>query len=98
MSAVYLVVGLRAKSEKIDQVRSDLIEVVAPSRKESGCITYELFQDQNDPSLFIFYEHWASEKDQEHHYNFGPHIQNFQKEGMGNVEKIEFFHRLQALA
>ncbi|EPQ0836188.1 putative quinol monooxygenase, partial [Acinetobacter baumannii] len=26
------------------------------------------------------------------------HIQNFQKEGMGNVEKIEFFHRLQALA
>ncbi|MDN8482244.1 antibiotic biosynthesis monooxygenase, partial [Acinetobacter baumannii] len=28
----------------------------------------------------------------------GPHIQNFQKEGMGNVEKIEFFHRLQALA
>ncbi|EMI8813892.1 antibiotic biosynthesis monooxygenase, partial [Acinetobacter baumannii] len=61
MSAVYLVVGLRAKPEKIDQVRSDLIEVVAPSRKESGCITYELFQDQNDPSLFIFYEHWASE-------------------------------------
>ncbi|EPQ3588338.1 putative quinol monooxygenase, partial [Acinetobacter baumannii] len=49
-------------------------------------------------SLFIFYEHWASEKDQEHHHNFGPHIQNFQKEGMGNVEKIEFFHRLQALA
>ncbi|MFU0502005.1 putative quinol monooxygenase, partial [Acinetobacter baumannii] len=41
MSAVYLVVGLRAKPEKIDQVRSDLIEVVAPSRKESGCITYE---------------------------------------------------------
>ncbi|MBP2983915.1 putative quinol monooxygenase, partial [Acinetobacter baumannii] len=78
MSAVYLVVGLRAKPEKIDQVRSDLIEVVAPSRKESGC------------SLFIFYEHWASEKDQEHHHNFGPHIQNFQKEGMGNVEKIEF--------
>ncbi|MFW2724097.1 putative quinol monooxygenase, partial [Acinetobacter baumannii] len=39
MSAVYLVVGLRAKPEKIDQVRSDLIEVVAPSRKESGCIT-----------------------------------------------------------
>ena len=35
MSAVYLVVGLRAKPEKIDQVRSDLIEVVAPSRKES---------------------------------------------------------------
>ncbi|MBZ0485852.1 antibiotic biosynthesis monooxygenase, partial [Acinetobacter baumannii] len=33
MSAVYLVVGLRAKPEKIDQVRSDLIEVVAPSRK-----------------------------------------------------------------
>ncbi|EPX3161928.1 putative quinol monooxygenase, partial [Acinetobacter baumannii] len=27
MSAVYLVVGLRAKPEKIDQVRSDLIEV-----------------------------------------------------------------------
>ncbi|WP_418654763.1 putative quinol monooxygenase, partial [Acinetobacter baumannii] len=42
MSAVYLVVGLRAKPEKIDQVRSDLIEVVAPSRKESGCNTHNL--------------------------------------------------------
>ncbi|VDA19537.1 hypothetical protein BANRA_03158 [Acinetobacter baumannii] len=97
MSAVYLVVGLRAKPEKIDQVRSDLIEVVAPSRKESGCITYELFQDQNDPSLFIFYEHWASEKDQEHHHNFGPHIQNFQKKAWVML-KNRIFHRLQALA
>lgn len=87
MSAVYLIVGLRAKPEMIEQVRNDLIQVVAPSRKESGCITYELFQDQNDPSLFIFYEHWASEKDQEQHHNFGAHIQNFQKKAWVMLKK-----------
>lgn len=97
MSAVYLVVGLRAKPEKIDQVRSDLIEVVAPSRKESGCITYELFQDQNDPSLFIFYEHWASEKIR-NIIIILDHISKTFKKKAWVMLKNRIFHRLQALA
>ncbi|ROL79050.1 putative quinol monooxygenase [Pseudomonas vranovensis] len=33
---------------------------VEPSRQEPGCIEYHMLRDQQDPSLFVFYEIWAS--------------------------------------
>ena len=32
---------------------------VEPSRQEPGCIEYHMLRDQQDPSLFVFYEVWA---------------------------------------
>ena len=33
---------------------------VEPSRAEPGCIEYHMLRDVQDPTLFIFYEVWAS--------------------------------------
>lgn len=33
---------------------------VEPSREEPGCVEYHMLRDQQDPSLFVFYEIWAS--------------------------------------
>ena len=33
---------------------------VEPSRAEPGCIEYHMLRDQQDPTLFIFYEVWQS--------------------------------------
>lgn len=40
---------------------------IAATRKEKGCIAYELHQDQEDPTRFVFFEKWKSVKDLEAH-------------------------------
>jgi quinol monooxygenase YgiN len=40
---------------------------VAATRKEKGCIAYDLQQDLEDPTKFIFYERWQSVQALEDH-------------------------------
>lgn len=94
MSELVLVVSLRAKPGKEDELRRDLAAAVDPSRKEDGSLGYDLFVDQNDPGRFVFVEHWASREQRDKHHNEGPHIQYFQANGAKNVEQMEFAYFL----
>ena len=40
------------------EARAGLVE---PSRKEPGCLRYELWQDRSDPTHFAMVEEWESE-------------------------------------
>jgi len=60
MSRVTVVAKVVAKKESLEIVRRELLKLVAPTRKENGCIEYSLHQDQQEPTLFIFYETWES--------------------------------------
>lgn len=70
MSELFIVVGLRAKSGKEDELRRDLIAVVEPSCAEEGSLSYDLYEDKDSPGLFVFVEHWAR---RETSYARGPH-------------------------
>lgn len=61
MSIVTVVAKVAAKKESAERVKSELLKLVAPTRKEEGCIEYRLHQDNDDPAVFIFYENWESE-------------------------------------
>lgn len=98
MSELYIVVGLRAKKGKEEDLKRDLIAVVGPSRKEEGSMRYELFEDDADPGHFIFVEHWASSEAQDKHHNHGAHIKEFNANGMANVDGITFLHRMTRIA
>jgi quinol monooxygenase YgiN len=98
MSDLFIVVGLRAKKGKEDELRRDLIAVVEPSRKEEGNLRYELFVEQSDPGLFVFVEHWATAQARQKHHTEGPHIQHFHAHGASNVERTEFSHMLSRIA
>lgn len=98
MSELFVVVGLKAKKGKEEELRCDLVAVVEPSRKEKGNLRYELFVDQTDPGLFVFVEHWATAEDQQKHDTKGPHIQYFHAHGKSNVERTEFAHMLSRIA
>lgn len=37
-------------------------ELIEKSRQEEGCISYNLFQDINDASVFTFIEEWQDKK------------------------------------
>jgi quinol monooxygenase YgiN len=94
MNELCIVVGLKAKAGKEDELRRDLSVLVNPSRNEPGNIRYDLFEDRDEPGLFVFVEEWSSIETQTKHHEHGPHIQHFHANGLSNVEKKEFAHIL----
>jgi quinol monooxygenase YgiN len=48
--------------------------VLAPTRKEPGCVSYDVHQSADDPAKFLFYENWQSKEALEAHMR-APHIQ-----------------------
>ena len=69
MPALTVVAKVVAKRECVESVKSELLKLVAPTRKEAGCIEYRLHRDNDDPAVFIFYENWASEECLGRHMN-----------------------------
>ncbi len=69
MSQLTIVAKLVAKKESVESVKSELKKLVAPTRKEDGCIEYTLHQDNDYPAEFIFYENWESAACLERHLN-----------------------------
>ena len=57
---VVVAVRVRVKPSK----REDLIrmaqEMLAPSRAEKGCISYNFFADTADANAFLYFEEWES--------------------------------------
>jgi quinol monooxygenase YgiN len=69
MSKITVVAKIRAKEESTETVKSELLKLVEPTRKEAGCIEYQLYQDIEEPSVFVFYENWESAAELEKHKN-----------------------------
>jgi quinol monooxygenase YgiN len=59
-SPLRVVARIKARSEKVGEVRELLCSLVEPTRKESGCVSYELLQNREDPTDFTFVEEWES--------------------------------------
>ncbi len=55
-----VVAQFKAKPGKEGAVRQELRSLVAPSRKDAGCLNYDLHQALENPALFLFHENWAS--------------------------------------
>lgn len=64
---IRVVAHITAKPNKIDETRQVLEGFIEPTRKEKGCILYELHQNLADPTDFTFIEEWESDEDLEKH-------------------------------
>jgi len=71
---------LRAKPGKEEAVKQGLLALLEPTKKEVGCINYNLHQSADTPGLFMFYENWRSRKDLDEHVST-PHMQDFMRKG-----------------
>ena len=65
--AVILTAMVKARPGQEDAVKEALLSLVEPTRKEPGCLLYNLHQSKSDPTLFMFYEQWANQKALEGH-------------------------------
>jgi quinol monooxygenase YgiN len=68
-----VVATIKAKNDTADKVRARLSKLVEPTRKEKGCVEYSLYRDNDNPSVFIFYENWESQTDLDVHMK-SPHF------------------------
>lgn len=64
------------RPEKSAEFEALFSSYVAASRSEPGCIEYHMLRDWQDPTLFIFYEVWASQADLDVHSAL-PHMVKF---------------------
>ena len=64
---ITIVVKIKAKEEFAQKVKQEMIALAKQTRKEQGCINYDLHQAEEDNNLFIFYENWKSQKDLDGH-------------------------------
>jgi len=58
---------LTAKTGREDQVREALLDLVAQTRNEKGCVNYDLHQSRENPSDFAIYENWHEATDLDAH-------------------------------
>src|SRR3954469_13319925 len=50
----------KAKPGKEADLRKELLSLVAPSRKDAGCLNYDMHEAAEEPGTFLFHENWAS--------------------------------------
>ena len=67
MPTLRVVAHLRAKPDKIEETKSALTSLIHPTRAESGCIAYELMQNNDDPTDFTFVEEWSGDASLDEH-------------------------------
>jgi quinol monooxygenase YgiN len=71
--AVTLIVQLRPREGQELLLEAELRALVGPTRKEEGCLAYDLFRSAEAPSAFLLHEIWASREDHTRHTNT-PHF------------------------
>lgn len=76
MAALTVVAKVVAKGDAIVSLKAELLKLMTPTRQENGCLEYRLHQDNQDPSVFLFYETWESPACLEQHMN-SPHFKAY---------------------
>jgi quinol monooxygenase YgiN len=59
---IILTAIVKAKPGQEEAVKEVLLGMVEPTRKEPGCLCYNLHQSKSDKTQFLFYEQWASKE------------------------------------
>lgn len=74
---VYVIAYLKAHAGKGDEVLSLAAPLIEATRKESGCISYELYRKPADPDVLVFVETWKDRAALDAHFA-EPHLKAFQ--------------------
>ena len=78
-------------SGKVQEAIKVYEELVAKTREEEGCITYELYQDEKNPSILTMIEEWESREaldkhmKTEHFLRIVPIVEKFKVDGQLNI-------------
>ena len=77
---VTIIVNIKVKENKKLDFFNLIKELIHESREEDGCISYELYDNNNDANSFVLIENWISQKaidehnQTEHFISIGPKL------------------------
>ena len=71
-----VVAEMLAKPGQEDELKRRLLSLIEPTRKEDGCVQYDLHQNTEEAGRFVFYETWRSREALERHLQT-PHLVAF---------------------
>ena len=63
-----VIARVKARPGMVNELLSVLSSLVEPTRKEPGCLSYKLLQNNGDPTDFTLIEEWQSNTALESHF------------------------------
>ena len=73
-NAIRVVALFKSRPGRTEDLKNFLLALIPPTRREPGCLRYELHQNGSDPSDFVFLEEWESHAAIDAHMQ-SPHVQ-----------------------
>jgi len=94
---VKIIARISSRAGAASQLRQVLHDLVGPSRDEPGCVSYELFQDDENPLDFVTIEHWADDRAADAHLTT-PHVAEAIAKAAKVLAQPPLIHRFTQLA
>ncbi len=87
---IYLIATITIKPGSLPDFIDAAKTCIAATRRETGCISYDLNQSLTDDNTLVFVERWESEEALQGHFN-APHFQVWREAGAPYIidRKIE---------
>jgi len=82
-----IVARIESKKNSIGVVEAELLKLIEPTRKEAGCLQYDLHQDNDHPENFLFFENWESRESWQEHMN-NEHLKAYMAATEGLIEEF----------
>jgi quinol monooxygenase YgiN len=87
---------MKAKPGRENELRAEMLNVVELTRKEAGCLQYDLHVQTDDATRFAYYETWDSEESlarhaQSEHMNA---FREFRKDMLDGPISVQTFLRI----
>ena len=76
--------------DRLEEIKSAMLELVEQTLKEEGCIRYELHQNNEESNRFIFVETWQDRELWQKHMN-GVAIKEFNQKIAGGITGFELY-------
>lgn len=77
---IHLIATITIKPGSFDAVRAAALPCLEATRKEPGCISYELFRSVEDENTLVFVERWESRAVLDAHFHM-PHLKTWREAG-----------------
>ena len=76
--ALTIIAQIEANQGKEAFIKEELLKLIAPTKKEAGCLEYRLQADNENPTKFIFVEKWENRELWQAHME-SEHLKNLVK-------------------
>ena len=78
---IVLVARLKVREEAVEDAKKLALGIVTDSRREEGCLNYDVHQAIEDPTVFVWHETWRDKAALDEHFEMS-HFKEFFAKGM----------------